>query len=66
MKRFYCNGKKNFCDEDMSTWGCDDCDYFDGEFGEWIDVPDGATALWFFLFCLKMRFHDLWYKIRRK
>lgn len=35
MKRFYCSGKKGYCDHIL----CEDCEYYDGSGGMEIEMP---------------------------
>lgn len=35
MKKFFCNGKKGFCD----TYLCNNCDFADGSCGDYKEVP---------------------------
>ena len=41
MKRFYCNGKKGYCDRgnDNNIY-CKDCEFANGTGGDVVDVPD--------------------------
>lgn len=45
MKRYYCNGKKDFCDRDCKS---DACEFFDGSGGEDMEVPLNKEFLWQF------------------
>lgn len=62
MKRFYCYGKKDFCYIDECLF----CRHCNGEGGEDVEIPEGATLWWYFCFLLKKRFKTFWYKLFRK
>jgi hypothetical protein len=41
MKRFYCKGKKGYCDRgNDDTIDCKDCEFANGTGGEIVDAPD--------------------------
>lgn len=41
MKRFYCNGKKGYCDRgNDNNINCKDCEFVNDTGGDVIDVPD--------------------------
>ena len=42
MKKFYCNGKKDFC-EDLDKCSTN-CRYFDGSGGKYRKVPNSETG----------------------
>lgn len=40
MKRYYCNGKKGYCDRgNDKNISCQDCEFANGTGGEIVDVP---------------------------
>lgn len=40
MKRFYCNGKKGYCDRgNEANINCKDCEFANGTGGNVVDVP---------------------------
>ena len=44
MKKFYCNGKKDFCDRNQdceSNETQEDCKYYNEEGGEWVEIEEG-------------------------
>lgn len=61
MRAYYCNGKKGLCNYDITD--CATCNTFNGNGGEYVEVPERATKLWIFLFCLKKRLKGVWSKI---
>ena len=47
MKRFYCNGKKDYCDKEASASGrikCDGCEHFDESGGYVVDESEAKAA----------------------
>jgi hypothetical protein len=41
MKRYYCNGKKGYCDRgNDNNIDCRDCEFANGTGGEEVDIPD--------------------------
>ena len=41
MKKYYCNGKKDYCDDDSK---CNECEHFNGEGGADIEVEEMALT----------------------
>lgn len=42
MKRFFCNGKKDFCDERLCK---DNCEFYDGSGGEYVERKTNADRI---------------------
>lgn len=40
MKKFYCNGKKGYCDRGNDNIDCKDCEFANGTGGDIVDIPD--------------------------
>lgn len=46
MKRYYCNGKKDFCVQETHDPTCRRCKYFDGSGGEVREIPEPVNPYW--------------------